>query len=136
MILKIIKPSDKEAVKDYIDKLPDKRYTIEIKQKREQRSISQNALYWLWMACIMNETGNDKIDLHKFFTEKYLPVSFHLVFGKQIERSVSTTSLDTIQFTHYLERIQQFASSELGIILPKPEDLQWAKFYEQYKNFI
>lgn len=136
MLLKILKPHDKETVKQYIDKLPDKKFSVEIKQKREIRSISQNALYWLWLTCIMAETGNDKDYLHIFFGKKYLPQERRIVFNHPVDITVSTTSLDTAQFTHYLERIQQFANAELGIILPNPEDLHFKEFYETYKDFI
>ncbi len=136
MKLNIIKPSDKEAVRQYIDKLPDKKFTVEIKQKRELRSVSQNALYWLWLTCIMAETGNDKDYLHVFFGNKYLTQNSRVIYGETVNITVSTTSLDTAQFTHYLERIQQFVGVELGIVLPNPEDLHFKEFYETYKYFI
>jgi hypothetical protein len=137
MNLKMKTPEDRLKVITYINNLPDgKVFEVEITKKRETRSLPQNKLYWLWLTCIMNETGNDKIDLHKFFSEKYLPVNIHAVFGEQIERAISTTILDTLQFTHYLERVQQFANIELGIVLPNPEDLHFLEFYEQYRHFI
>lgn len=136
MILKIFNHPDKEKVKQYIDKLPDKKFTVEIKQKREIRSVSQNSLYWLWLTCIMAETGNDKDYLHIFFGKKYLPQNSRVIYGETVNITVSTTSLDTAQFKHYLDRIQQFASSELGIVLPNPEDLHFKEFYETYKDFI
>jgi hypothetical protein len=136
MILKIFKPHDKETVKAYVDKLPDKKFTVEIKQKREIRTVSQNSLYWLWLTCIMAETGNEKDYLHIFFGKKYLPQNSRLIYGETVNITVSTTSLDTAQFTHYLERIQQFANAELGIVLPNPEDLHFKEFYEHYKDFI
>lgn len=137
MNFKILKPQDKDKVIDYINKLPEgKKFEISIKLKREIRSISQNGLYWLWLACIMSETGNHKDYLHEFFKETYLPKEQHNIFGKTIGITVSTTGLDTLQFTHYLDRIQQFASSELGIILPDPKDLYWKEFLEKYKDFI
>jgi len=136
MLLKILKPHDKETVKQYIDKLPDKKFSVEIKQKREIRSVSQNSLYWLWLTCIMAETGNDKDYLHIFFGKKYLPQNSRVIYGETVNITVSTSSLDTAQFTHYLERIQQFANAELGIVLPNPEDLHFKEFYETYKDFI
>jgi hypothetical protein len=136
MLLKILKPHDKETVKQYIDKLPDKKFSVEIKQKREIRTVSQNALYWLWLTCIMAEPGNDKDYLHIFFGKKYLPQNSRVIYGETVNITVSTTSLDTAQFAHYLERIQQFANSELGIVLPNPEDLHFKEFYETYKDFI
>lgn len=163
MLLKILKPHDKETVKQYIDKLqegkkfkvevtlrrsskekmkryvetlPDGEFNLDIKQEREIRTISQNSLYWLWLTCIMAETGNDKDYLHIFFGKKYLPQDRRIVFNYPVDVTTSTTSLDTAQFTHYLERIQQFANSELGIVLPNPEDLHFKEFYETYKDFI
>lgn len=137
MNLKMTTPQDRAKVITYINALPDgKTFEVEIKQKRPIRSIPQNKLYWLWLTCIMHETGNDKTDLHKFFSEKYLPKNIHEVFGEQILKTISTTILDTKQFTDYLERVQQFANVELGIVLPNPEDLHWQEFYEQYRNFI
>jgi len=136
MKLKILKPSDKEKVKEYIDKLPDKKFTVEIKQKREIRSLSQNALYWLWLTCIMAETGNDKDFLHEYFGKKYLPKESRIICREKVEITVSTTGLDTLQFTHYLNRVQQFANVEFGIILPNPNDLHFKEFYETYKDFI
>lgn len=91
MLLKILKTGDKEKVKLYIDKLPEgKKYNVDVKLRREIRSFSQNRLYWLWLTCIMVETGNDKDWLHRFFGEKYLPVDQRLVFGKPINKPVST----------------------------------------------
>jgi hypothetical protein len=137
MNLKMHTPEDRLKVITYINNLPDgKTFEVDIKQKREIRSVPQNKLYWLWLSCIMNETGNDKIDLHKFFSEKYLSKNLHEVFGEQVERTISTTILDTLQFSQYLERIQQFANATLGIVLPNPEDLHFQEFYEQYRNFI
>lgn len=163
MLLKILKPSDKETVKQYIDKLqegkkfkvevtlrrsskekmkryvetlPDGEFNLDIKQEREIRSICQNALYWLWLTCIMAETGNDKDYLHIFFGKKYLPQNSRVIYGETVIKPVSTTSLDKAQFTHYLERIQQFANSELSIVLPNPEDLHFQDFYNTYKDFI
>lgn len=137
MNLKILNHSDKEKVKQYLDKLPDnKQFEVIIKQIRKIRTMPQNRLYWLWLTCIMEETGNDKEDLHRHFTEKYLPKNTREVLGQQIEEPISTKILDTAQFTKYLERVQQFANSELGIALPNPEDLHWKDFYDQYHNFI
>ena len=138
MLLKILIPSDKTKVIDYINRLPEtKQYVVEVKLKRNRRSVDQNSLYWCWLSCIMDETGEHKDDLHEYFKQHFLGVDERFVFNKyQVVVTKSTTKLDTKQMTDYLERIQQFASAELGIILPNPEDLYWEEFYNKYKDFI
>lgn len=136
MLLKIRKPTDRASVSSYIQNLPEsKNYDVEITLKRERRSISQNGLYWLWMACLSHETGGDKVQVHETLKEMFLPKTSVIgLFGEVFQKPVSTSVLDTAQFTEYLNKIQVFASSELGVVLPLPEDLSWAAFEETYKN--
>ena len=112
----------------------DKRVTIVI--TKEKRTLDQNNLYWLWLSCIAKETGNDKDDLHEYFIYKYLNPELVQVFEKMIYKRLSTSTLDTKQFTGYLNKIQVFANTELAIELPNPEDLKFAEFYEHYKDYI
>lgn len=58
------------------------------------------------------------------------------MWGERVERLRSTANLDTKQFSQYLERIQQFASTEMGIILPNPKDQYFEQFYQQYMDYI
>lgn len=137
MKFQIKQHSDKGAIKDYIDKLSEsKHYDVSIVLHRQKRSLDQNRLLFLWINCIASETGNDKDALHTFFKRKFLTPSSRTVFGTQVYLDPTTTSLDTRQFTDYLEHIRAFAASEIGITLPDPEDALWAQFYEQYKDQI
>lgn len=137
MHFKLTTPKDKEAVRSYLDLLPEgKRYNVSIVLHREKRSVDQNRLLWLWLGCISAETGQDKDSLHDYFKLKFLGFDTKTLWGTQLYSPVSTKSLDTKQFTDYLERVQAFACAELGIILPNPEDQYWEQFYEQYKNHL
>ncbi|MGL5913699.1 MAG: hypothetical protein ACRCZB_05990 [Bacteroidales bacterium] len=139
MILKILNPIDKKKVIQYVESLSDTRkYIVEVKVKRERRSIEQNRLYWLWLTCIQDETGNDKETLHEFFKQHVLGVKTLWILDDRysVDMVRSTTALDTKEMTDYLNRVQQFANVDLGIILPNPEDLHWEEFYNKYKNFI
>lgn len=142
MNFKLTSQKSRDAVKEYIDKLPDtKVYNVSIVLHRERRSIDQNCLYWLWLACISSETGQDKDSLHDYFKQSILGFEIRAVFlgtehSREIRKEVSTSTLDTKQFADYLEKIQHFASAELGIVLPNPEDSFWNNFHEQYKNYI
>lgn len=138
MILRIRTPKDKDKVKAYVDdlKTDKKKYIVEVKVERERRSIDQNALYWLWLTCLMDETGEHKDNLHEYFKTKFLGVDERQCFGHHFFLPNTTTKLDTLQFKNYLDRIQEFASVELGITLPDPKDLYWEEFYQHYRDFI
>lgn len=136
MLFRLNSFSDKVKVKEYIDRLPDKRYEVSINIHRDKRSYDQNRLMWLWLACISEETGYESEELHEYFKNKHLSHKEVTVFGEHVDKTVSTKNLNTLQFKEYLDKIQKFASSELGIILPNPEDHVFPEFEEQYKSKI
>jgi len=111
----------------------DKKIKIEV--VKEKRSLDQNALYWLWLTYISQETGNEKDDLHDFFAKKFLPMDEVKVFGKIIYKKSSTTKLDTALFKQYLDKIQIFASGE-GFELPNPDDKHFEEFKEHYEKYL
>ena len=128
--------SKKDAI-DYIASLDtDKFYRIKITQKRGKRSISQNSLYWMWLTCIEQETGNDKNELHEFFKNEILGRKCLYIGDYESLVTVSTTELNTAQFKQYLDKIQIFANTELSIILPNPEDKHFEEFANYYSKFI
>ncbi len=134
----VTKPITKKAVINYISKLPDnKEYKIIITRKVVRRTLPQNRLYWLKIACICDETGSDKEQVHEEFKRMFLPrKNVKTLSGEIIEKPMSTTELSTKQFTFFIEKIDAFSSSELGIILPNPDDLAWEQFYETYKDWV
>ena len=131
---RIITELDRDMTIAYIKRLELKKcYTIEVKQKRIRRSLSQNSLYWLFLTCIEVETGNNRNDLHEYFKMMFLPADYINIFGQEIPVR-TTTDKDTKQFKDYLDKIQIFASSELGIALPDPDDLRWEEFFDYYSD--
>lgn len=89
---------------------------IIVKKKRKDRTLLQNAYYWVCITIIANELG-------------YLPEEIHATFKAMflVDRSGkmpvvrSTTRLNTVEFSEYFERIA-LQAAELGIVLPDPED--------------
>lgn len=137
MEFKVYSDSDKRAVKDYVDSLPQgKGFIVKITRRQTRRTVNQNRLYWLYVACIMQETGNSKDVIHEWLKVKFLGNETVMIGDEAISVPVSTARLNTAQFTHYIDRIVTWASSELGIILPDPEESYFEQFYEAYKNFI
>jgi hypothetical protein len=85
------------------------------------RSNPQLALYWMWLKTIADDTGNDTEDLHDFMKKRFLAPSVIEIAGEQHMRW-STGKLSTAEMSSYMERVLAFAESDLGIILPVPEE--------------
>ena len=108
------------------------KYQITIKKVSEKRSIAQNDLLWIWMACIENETGTPKDEIYMYYCKKFLMRT--MTIGQKMERIYLTSSkLNTEQMTTFLNQIQADALQELGITLPTPQDRFFEAFYADYK---
>ena len=137
MLFKLRKGKGKEEAIEAIKNLNNSdSWDIKVTKKRCRRSITQNNLYWLWLTCIEQETGQDRNSLHEFFKAKFLGFEEFQVLNHTVTKVISTTQKDTRQFKEYLDSIQMFASVELGIVLPEPEDKYWSDFYETYKYML
>ena len=113
------------------DFLSNGKYVITIKKLNEKRSIAQNDLMWMWFACIERETGTNKDDVYMYYCKKFLMKTIQV--GERMERIYNTSSkLNTLQMTEFLNKIQADAAQELGIRLPLPEDRFFETFYQQY----
>lgn len=108
-------------------------YILNIKKQVSKRTLDQNALMWLWFACIENETGTDKQDIHDYYCKLFLKREVS-VNGKRELVVSGTSKLDTVGMTVLLNKIQTAAATELGIILPVPADLAFEEFKNQYNN--
>lgn len=106
-------------------------YQIEVKKVTKNRTVSQNALMWMWFACIERETCTPAQDVHDYYCRMFLRryVSFK---DKNIEVVGETKKLNTTQMKEFLDKVQADAQTELGITLPRPEDRFFAEFYSQF----
>lgn len=107
-------------------------YTLSIKRKVEPRTLSQNALMWLWFTCMEEHTGTPKDDFHCYYKDKFLKRDIFLN-GKMVTVSGDTKVLNTIQMTKFLNQVQADAAAEFGIILPLPADRFYQEFVSEYR---
>ena len=106
-------------------------YVITIKRMPTKRSIAQNDLMWMWLACIERETGTPKDDIYMYYCKKFLMKT--ICVGGKYERIYTTSSkLNSEEMTMFLNNIQLDAKQELGITLPRPEDRFFEAFYQQF----
>ena len=108
-------------------------YTLRITRKTTKRSLPQNKLMWMWYKCIEDSTGTPANDIHEYYKSKFL-CHFKTILGKECCVVGSTTTLNTAQFTEYLNKIQADVATELRIRLPLPEDQGYDQFIEMYNN--
>lgn len=104
-------------------------YTLTIKRAKEKRTVAQNDLMWMWLACIESETGTAKEDVYNHYCKKFLSKPDPMGDGFIND---TTSRLDTKQMAGFLTKIQADAASELGIMLPVPDDRYFEAFYQQY----
>lgn len=103
---------------------PSKAWSVTVKQQRPRRSISQNNLLHQWLHIIADATGNELEDVKNALKDLYLPLKIVKV-GK-VERMVrpETSNLDVSSMGTFMDRVQAFAATELGITLPTPESIE------------
>ena len=122
---------------------------VRIDQKEETLSHAQRRLYWLQLHFVEKQTGQDADSLHEIVKGKFVTKILmrdregfaemveairHLkaIGSKDYEsiaagvyKLISTTILDTKQFTDYLKLVEAYMLSELGIMVPVPDDLKY-----------
>lgn len=97
--------------------------TIIVSKKKKKRSLNQNSYYWgIVLKIIGDELGYFPEEMHKCFATMFLK-KFIEIGGQCIETYGSTTKLKTGEFEDYIQKIRIFASSELGILVPLPNEI-------------
>ena len=107
-------------------------YVLSIKRKTEPQTVSQNALMWMWFKCMEDNTGTEKQDWHDYYCAKFLMREAN--FGRKRFSVVGGTStLNTVQMTDFMNKVQADAATEWGITLPLPADRYYQEFIQHYR---
>ena len=105
----------------------EKPWVLTIERETKRRTLSQNALMWKWVGEVVDHvevyTGHDKDEIHDYFKDRFLPTRI-VSFGDDVRKVTgSTKKLNTAEMTDYMNKIYAWATTELGLFLPVPEDL-------------
>lgn len=145
-----------EHFKKFLDEMLSKIYEscdraeVSVKPYKPKRSLSANALYWMWIDQMTDKlqskgmtitvtdekTGEEKNkliekdDTHDLMREKFLGYEIKVTRRVNIRTLVSTTSLNKSEFCHYMEQVYHFANEYLSLVLPTPLDSE----YQEYLN--
>lgn len=92
----------------------------------KSRSNPQNRYYWsVVIGTISEETGYTPSEVHEIIKHKFL-TEVRLLNRKdkvvELKVSGSTANLDTKQFEELMSQIRIWASSELSIFVPEPNE--------------
>lgn len=105
-----------------------KRVQITIEKFKSKRSDRQNALWWVYMAILANETGHTKEEIHELCKGMFLKTPLELVnkvtgeVHKMESRKPTTTTLTKDEFSDLIAQLQYWASDFLNVYLPSPDE--------------
>jgi hypothetical protein len=128
MKLDLSKDFDLGKFKAYSDQLIKLRAKVELKKVRLKRSIDQNSYFHLCVSMYCNEAGytlsEGKVVLKREFNK-------FMVYEKDGHKFLrSTTDLDTLEMTEFIEWIRSVACYEnLGVYVPTPDEYIENQFY-------
>ena len=96
---------------------------VTISLKKQKRSIEQNGYLWgVVYAMLADEMGLTKDEVHQMMAIMFLKIKEIEVCGVMYAITKSTTKLKTDGMEEYLEKIRRFASMELHILIPLPNE--------------
>ena len=106
------------------------------------RSLSQNGLYWMWMAELAESFNKrtkggaewSKDDMHDLMRHKFLGYEEKKIGSTELKPLLrSTTKLDKGEMHHYMTQVDVWAS-EVNVFLSHPEDSEYAKLIERQER--
>lgn len=83
------------------------------------RTDAQNKYYWgVIVDLLIEHTGHDKEDIHTFLKGEHIPKVN--ILGRDVP--ASTKRMSTQEFEQYASRIRMWASRELQVYIPEPNE--------------
>lgn len=107
-------------------------------EKKRPRTLSQNALLWIWfqdIANFFNTTYGDsmwnKQNVHDLFCEMFKTIEI-LPNGQIINKWVEISKLNKKQMTDFMNKVQEYMATEHGATVPLPDDDKYKDFHDLF----
>lgn len=145
MIFNLANPFELDKYKEYVNALFKKKAVVEVKEKKKNRTIKQNAYLHVILSYFAAEHGISteevKLDIFKRTCNKDIFVRRKTnKYGKVVETVRSSASLNTAEMTTAIDRYRNWAASVAGIYLPSPQENDYLvhcqQVIEQNKEFV
>lgn len=96
---------------------------------REKRSLSQNALYWVWLDEIStklkpNDAQHSDEVWHEYLKKYFCPVKTITMPAGEALTVKSTKLLDVGEMCHYMTQVHNWAAGHM-LVLPIPETSEY-----------
>jgi hypothetical protein len=116
----------RKAAIDELDRLPlDPPNVVTMEEYRAPRSLDQNAyLHAVPLKLICDHTGFSLDDIKDYLLGEAFGWEEKEVFGKVVHRPLRrSSSLNTKEFSWFIEWIEQWAAQNLGVTIPMPNEV-------------
>lgn len=121
--------NDRPLFLDVISTLKDGDYVMTVEPKKKKRSNNQNAYYYgVVVEMVFRRLVDLGHDVDREEAHEFLKASFNYKeivnesTGEIFKIPRSTTSLDTFEFSEYVDRIIRFGAEVLDIQIPLPNE--------------
>ena len=145
MILDLSKDFDRKKCREYVDYLMKRQVIVEVKERKHQRSLSQNSYLHVCLAYFASEFGYDletvKYDIFKrTVNSEIFARERENRNGLRVTYMRSTRDLDTGEMTTAIDRFRNWSASEAGLYIPEPNEqealLEVEKQIAMYEKYL
>jgi hypothetical protein len=113
-----------DQFKQYVAKLKGD-VQLTITRRKKLRTNVENNYYWgVIVAMVAEEMGLIPDEAHDYLKSLFLKMGVEIK-GKRFEVVRSTSLLSTEEFETYAEKCRQWASAELSVYIPLPNEIQY-----------
>ena len=128
-------PFEIQRAKTYLNSLIEKHAKIELLHKREKRTLSQNALFHLWLRVFQDHTGELNFEDVKRDVKRTLLGVREVVnkfTGEVTTDDYRTSEMNTKQLSSFMEKFKMWADMNFGCYLPSPDDVGFEDMINEY----
>lgn len=109
---------DKQKATTYLGKMMEKGSFIEIKEIRSKRTINQNSYLHVCFSIIALDLGYTLQEIKTVLKRQY-----GMTYEKNGNKFLkSTTELDTVEMTHFIDWLREFSMDQFGVYIPTSEE--------------
>jgi hypothetical protein len=113
------KYKEPKLLADKIKKYEGKEVWVSLVKRSDSRSGNQNRYYWgVVVKILAEELGYIDEEVHDSLKARFLAD-----YSGILPRVKSTTVLSTVEFEDYLSQVRTFASTELNVFIPLPNEV-------------